>query len=126
MTIGRPAPILVSKVAGADLSSSQWMGVNLNASGQVITPAATTDPVYGILQNTPVTNETAQVAPVNGGGSTYIYLSGTIASGALVTVDGDGKATADVATGFNIGQLEAGGAVGELGVLRLGNLTQKA
>ena len=121
-----PAPMKVSKVAAADLSAKQYYAVKLDSAGKVTTCTATTDVPFGILQNAPVTNEAASIAPVNGGGSSYVYLSGTIASAALVTIDANGAASADAATNYNIGQIEAGGAVGELGVIRLGNITVKA
>jgi len=121
-----PAPEKVSKVAAADLSAKQYYAVKLNSSGKVAACTSTVDVPFGILQNAPVTDEAASIAPLNGGGSSYIYLSGTIASAALVTIDANGAASADAAANYNIGQIEAGGAVGELGVIRLGNITVKA
>ncbi len=127
MTAGfTPAPLKVSKTAAGDLLLKQYYAVKLNTSGQVVACTASTDLPYGILQNTPVTDEVASIAPINGGGSSYIYLSGTLATAALVAISTTGAAAADAATGYNIGQLEAGGAVGEAGVIRLGNITVKA
>lgn len=121
-----PSPNMVSKVAAADLSSSQYEGVKLNTSGQVVDCSLTADIPYGILQNTPETGEEARIAPVNGGGSSYVELGATLATGALVRIHTDGTAKADLATAYNIGVLESGGATGELGVVRLGNIVVKA
>jgi hypothetical protein len=124
-----PAPVTVSKTAAEDLSAKKYYACKLNSSGQVAAISATTDVPYGIITgwyDDGVTNDAIDIAPVNGGGSAYIYLSGTIASAALITVDATGAASADAATNYNIGQLESGGAVGELGVVRLGNITVKA
>jgi len=125
MTTYNPGKI-VSIPAGADLSSSKYLGVKLNTSSQVIDMAATADICMGILQNEPVTGEAASVALVNGGGISKIYLSGTLAAGALVRADENGQAAADAATNYNIGQLLTGGAVDELGEVILGNITVKA
>jgi len=130
MTAGfRASPLPVSKTAGAVVTDKQNYACKLDTSGNVVPCTATTDVVYGIIQEytgSGVTGDAVEVAPVNGGGSSNIYLSGTIATGSLVTIDANGAASADAATNYNIGQLEAGGAVGELGVIRLGNITVKA
>ena len=126
MTIGLPNPKTVSKTAVADLSLLQYHAVKLDTAGKVTAITASTDLVYGIIQNTPVTDEAAEIAPINGGGSSFVYLSGTLASAVLVAPTASGTAMADTTGQYNMGQLEFGGAATEYGVLRLGNLTIKA
>ena len=108
------------------MSSYKYNAVKLDSNGKVAVITASTDLPYGILQNDPVTDEVAEVAPINGGGSSYIVLNATLASAALVSISASGRAAADTAGNYNIGQLESGGAIDELGVIRLGNITVKA
>ena len=124
MTDITPAPLTVSKTASSVIT--QHYGVKLNSSEGIDQCGLTADVTFGIAQNSGVTGDAIDVAPVNGGGSSYVILGGTIASAALVRIHTDGKAAADLASAFNIGVMEQGGAVGELGVVRLGNLTVKA
>ena len=78
--------------AGADLSSSQYRGVKLNATGQVIRTAADhTDEPTGILQNAP--NKAGERATVAVGGISKMEAEATsIAIGDNVSCSDDGRA----------------------------------
>ena len=112
----------VSKVAAADLSSSRYMHMKLDTNGKVTKCDSTADVPFGILQNKPVTDEAASIMPILGGGTTKVYLSTTLASAALVCTDANGYAAAAGSGKYTSGQLEVGGAVGELGEMRCGNM----
>lgn len=114
---------VISIPAGADLSSSTEKVVKLNSSGEVVDMAAITDVPVGILKNSPVTGEPAEIA-VNG--VSRIWLGATLSPGDLVGSSAAGKAVADAATNYNVGVLLKGGADGEIGEIILGSKTATA
>ncbi len=117
-------PVLdISLKAAADLSSAKFHFVTLDADRKVSLTASTIEIPFGVLQNAPVTDEPARVRLL---GISKIYLSGTLATGALVTTTADGEAGADAAANYNMGVLTLGGADTELGEIFLGNFTVKA
>jgi len=91
---------LVSKPAGEDLSSSQFMFVTLESDGTVDLADAVTDVIYGVLQNTPAAGETAVVMVI---GESKIVANGVLANGAIVGPATTGKAQAAVATQYPSG-----------------------
>lgn len=102
-----------SAPAGADLSALQYTFVTVNSSGAVVGAAANSLAV-GVLQNTPVAGEAANVAF---GGETKIKLGATLAPGAVVEVGATtGKAAAATGTGsYVMGIVTLGGADNEIG-----------
>lgn len=72
--------------------------VKLDASGNVINVAATTDDPVGILYNCPDASGTADVLAVNQQGSAKIVCGGTISRGAYVTFNTSGQAVAATQT----------------------------
>jgi len=59
--------VKVSRVAGADLSSSQYKFVKLdNGTGNVVAVDGATDRPFGVLQNTPTSGQIAEVTVVGG------------------------------------------------------------
>lgn len=99
-------------VAGADLSSSQYKFVKLNASGQAVAIAATTDMPVGVLQNTPKSGEAASIM---GMGITKLQGDVDLAKGAAIQTSADGQAAASATGGFMVGQvLEDNSAAGGL------------
>jgi len=106
-----------SKIAGEDLSSSQYMFVELVSQTNVELADAITDKVYGVLQNAPAAGE---VATIKLRGETKIVGSASLAIGTVVGPSTAGKAQAAVATQFPCGiVVEAPGADGDLGVIEL-------
>lgn len=100
----------VTRVAGADLSSSQYFGVELS-SGDVIVNSANGAVAYGVLQNEPESGEEATVAI---SGLTKATAGAAISQDADVAVDAGGKfitaATGDAIVGK---ALTAAGGDGE-------------
>jgi len=84
----------ITLVAGADLSSSQYLFVKQNASGQAILCAAATDVPIGVLQNAPTSGQEAEICVAGG---TKIKGGAAIALGALIGTASTGKAAALVA-----------------------------
>lgn len=102
--------------AGADLSSSQYRFVKLDASGDAVLCAAITDKPVGVLQNDPGLGEEAEILVT---GITKLSADGVIAIGAELGTSADGQADSIVSgtdtTVFKVGQaLEAAAAAGVL------------
>jgi hypothetical protein len=80
----------VTMVAGADLSSSQYLVVKLSGN-QVVLATGLTDRPFGILQNAPGSAGAAEVCIL---GKSKLVCGGSVASNALVGSDSAGKGTA--------------------------------
>lgn len=101
--------------AGADLSAKQYTFVKMSGTG-VVSAAAATDVVIGVLQNTPTSGQAAEVAV---SGITKLKASAAIAAGALVGTTSTGLAVAVVAgtdtTKYVFGQaITAAGAANDI------------
>lgn len=112
-----PYALKITLVAGADLSAAQYKFVKLDASGQAVLVAAATDKPIGILQNNPASGQEAEVTV--SGGSKFVG-SGSIAIGAQIGSDANGKGAALVAgtdtTKYVVGTvLVATGGDGQIG-----------
>ena len=80
--------------ANADLSSSQYRIVKVAADNSVNTSGGSTDDIIGVLQGTPESGSSAEVAVE---GTTKVLANGTLSAGDLVTSDSNGKAQKVVA-----------------------------
>lgn len=80
----------VTAITGADLSAAanQFKAVKLDANGNVVAFAATTDLPFGILQDTAVAG---RAVPVAVGGIVKCKAGATIAAGAPVAAAADGR-----------------------------------
>lgn len=78
----------VSRPAGADLSAKQSFFVKLNNQGAVVLAGAG-EAAIGTLRNKPTSGQTATVQV---SGVAKVVLGGTVAAGARVASDADGKA----------------------------------
>lgn len=107
-----------SKIAGADLSAKQFYVVKINSSGQIVL-AGDGEVAYGVLQDKPVSGAVGAVAVF---GQTKAILGGTVAAGAKVASDANGKVVT-ATTGENVlGVCVEGGAVNELRSIELRTL----
>ena len=111
--------------AGEDLSSSKYLIVQLDASGNIEIGEGGTDLLVGVLQNKP---ESGEAALYRFAGTTKVVASAAIAIGALVTSASDGEAVTtttdkDVVVGR---ALEAAGAAGDIIEIQLGIFTLSA
>jgi hypothetical protein len=116
----------ITLVAGADLSAKQFYAVKVNSSGRAVLAAAG-EAAVGFLQNDPASG---QAGTIRVGGVSKAVAGGSVAAGALVTSNVDGKvvahtggrtdtsdsgAAADPLIGSNvIGVALTGGASGEV------------
>lgn len=75
-------------VAAADLSAKQYYAVKIDSNGQAALAAAG-EPAVGILQNKPIAGQSATVWAF--GPRSKAVAGGTIAAGALVASDANGK-----------------------------------
>lgn len=82
-----------TRVAGGDLSSSQYKFVKLNSSGQVVDIAANTDKPYGILQNAPASGGSAEVMLM---GISKVQGDADLTKGNQIGASADGQAAAYV------------------------------
>lgn len=82
--------LVVSFIAGADLSSYRYAPVRLDANGNVVL-AALNERAIGILQNTPTAGQAASVMLY---GVTKAVANGAISVGAAVTSAGNGRVQA--------------------------------
>lgn len=96
-----------SLVCSEDLSAKQFYIVQQDANGLAEVGEGATDLLLGVLQNKPKSGETALV---RFGWTTKVICGGTVAIGAWVTSDSNGKAVATTTDGdIVIGKaLEAG------------------
>ena len=91
MTTHTKAQLLAGVKAGADLSSSQYIAVKFDGSGDIIAAGAG-ELAIGILQNAPADEASADVA-IPGGGA-LAACGGTVAAGAFLKADANGKLVA--------------------------------
>jgi hypothetical protein len=110
-------PFKITLEAGADLSSSQYYFVKLNASGKAVVCAGATDIPVGVLQNNPTSGQAAEIVVV---GLTKVSSNAALAIGDLIGTSADGQADAKTAgtdtTEYVVGTvLTTTGAAGVVG-----------
>lgn len=98
----------MSLAAAADLTTKQFFAVKVDSNGKAALAAAG-EFAIGVLQNNPAIN---QVASIQFSGTTKAVAGGTIAAGAMVTVDANGKFV--TATGGRTNTSDAGVAADAL------------
>ena len=110
-----------SRLAGADLSSSQFLGVKLNSSSKVVAVSGATDYSYGVLLNAPTSGQAAEVCIF---GLTKAKAGGTVAAADQVMFANTGKVVTCVpgtdTTKYKIGTAVTGGASGEIITIAFG------
>ena len=102
----------VSLVAAADLTAKQFYVVKIDSAGKAALAGASDTTQVGILQDKTPNGTAATVAT---GGISKAVLGGTVASGAEVTSDANGKIIAATTGKYIIGICTAGGAANEIG-----------
>jgi hypothetical protein len=104
-------PVKITLVAGADLSSKQYLFVKLNTSGQAVICDGATDSPIGVLQNDPASGEEASVLVVGG---TKLVAGAAINPGVKIGTSATAKADAKVAgtdtTEYTVGVVLLGSA----------------
>ena len=87
-------PFKITLNAGADLSSSQYHFVKLDASGNAVECAATTDKPVGVLQNKPTSGNQAEIVVI---GVTKASADAAVVAGAQLGAAADGQVVTYVA-----------------------------
>lgn len=108
--------VRITLPAGADLSTSQYLFVKINSSGNAVLCSAATDKPIGVLQNSPVSGGEASITVVGG---TKLVTNAACDEGTVVGTASSGKGAPYVAgtdtTKFIVGSvILASGADGEL------------
>lgn len=105
-------PLKTSAIAGADLSAKQYHFVKLSADNTVIVCAAATDLPCGVLQNTPVSGDAAEVTVI---GETKLSGDADLDAGQLIGTSADGQADRKIPgtdpTEYIAGQVKVGNTV---------------
>jgi len=109
--------ILVTGVAGADLSEKQFRFVRISGDNTVNAISATTQVPAGVLQNDP---ESGQAAAVAIAGISKVVAGGTVTAGYVVTCDNEGRVVNATAGGYEVGIAWTGASnAGELCTIQI-------
>lgn len=101
----------ITRLAGADLSNSQYLFVEQSAAGAITVCNAAGEFSLGVLQNDPTSGQAGTVAV---SGVTKVVAGGNVAIGAKVATTAAGKALT-ATTGHQImGEAISGGALDEV------------
>lgn len=102
-----------SQLAAEDLRLKQFRFVKLNSSAKFILGTVAGERIDGVLQDTPNTDEPANVVTLNGSVSKIVVGAGvTLVAGDLIASDADGEAKVAVSTEFAAGKALEGGPAG--------------
>jgi hypothetical protein len=102
-------------IAGADLSSSQFLIVKLNGSNQIVLAAAATDISIGVLTDKPTLLRTGDVRLRTAAGTANVKIGGTVAVGDALTSNASGQAITTVTAGNQVlGYALEAGTVGQV------------
>lgn len=112
MSFENSLKVLGTQEAAADLSTHQFKGVKLDATGKVILASVDGELLAGVLQNNPLLGRTALVGY---GGVVQWKASAAVAAGAFVSTDNAGLVKTAVATKYIAGiALKAAAGAGEV------------
>lgn len=97
----------INSVAGADLSSSQYLFVKQHSTAGQVVVAGDGENAFGVLLNDPTAGQAATVAIA---GKVRVVAGGTVAIGARVAADAAGKAVTAASGDYVLGVAVTGGA----------------
>lgn len=104
----------ISVQASADLSAAQYLIMDINSSSQLATVATKGAKMAGVLQDKPAA--AGRVGALGISGKTKVVLGATVAAGAEVISDANGKAIAtDAIDQYVLGTCVVGGDANEIG-----------
>lgn len=113
-----PYVLKVTRIAGADLTGSQYLFVKKGTNpGEIVACTAATDVPFGVLQNAPASGAEAEVVVIGG---TKIKAGAALAEDAVIGTDTSGRAVALTVgtdtTKYSVGRMLAlTGAANEIG-----------
>ena len=84
-------PFKITLEAGADLSTKQYHFVKLDNAGKAVVCSGATDRPVGVLQNTPISGQAAEIVVV---GLTKVSSDAGLTIGAVIGTSADGQADA--------------------------------
>lgn len=112
--MGFDVQIPISLPANADLSASQYCGVTINASGNLVLPGAGA-PIVGILYTKPTAlGRAGEVMPPGSGVLKGKVATGGCTAGDDLKVDATGAFLTAVSTNLAVGKALATGAAGDI------------
>ena len=100
--------------AGADLRTSQYLGLKMSGANVVL--AGNGERIVGVLQNKPNSGEAVEIQTL---GITKGVLGDTVTAGADVAMDASGRFVPAAGSDAIIGMCLVGAAVGEIGTILL-------
>lgn len=101
----------VTMIAGADLSSSQYLFVKADSTARTVVLSGDGEDAFGVLQDTPTAGQACTVAV---GGVSKVKLGDTVAAGAVVASGASGVGVTSTNGDYMLGIALAGGASGEI------------
>lgn len=101
----------VTMIAGADLSSSQYLFVKTNSTAKTVVLCGDGEDAFGILQDDPVSGQACTVAI---GGVSKLKLGGSVTAGGPVSSGASGVGNASANGDYMLGYALAGGSSGEI------------
>lgn len=102
MATTQPGGRITKFEAAADLSAKQWYIVKAASATTVNLASAATDVLLGVLENAPVSGDTAVVVGRHSNETCKVIAGGSITLGAKITSDGNGKAVVTTTTGNQV------------------------
>jgi hypothetical protein len=104
--------------AGSDLSASQFCGVTINSSGQLVLPSAGAR-ILGILYTKPAAQGRPGTVETQAGKKLRAKYGGTVTAADPVKVDAAGKFVTAVSTNVAVGVAYKSGVNGDVGEIVL-------
>lgn len=101
----------VTMIAGADLSSSQYLFVATNTTAKTVVLCGDGADAFGVLQDAPTSGQACCVAI---GGISKVKLGGTVAAGGVVSSGASGIGVASANGDYMLGIALAGGDSGHI------------
>jgi len=106
--------------ASGDLAASQFYAVKLTGARVVDLASAGGEPIYGILQNTPLAGQAADIGIL---GVSKAAAGAAFAAGAQLMTDTTGRLITATSTNHRVAvALEAAGAAGQIVTVALGSI----
>lgn len=112
----------VSKTAAADLSAKQYYLVKVTAD-DTVNLAGAGDCAHGVLQDTPVSGQVCNVQTCY---ESKVVYGGTVAAGALLASDANGKAVTAATGNYIVGKAIVAGVAGDVGRMSINSAGAKA
>ncbi len=101
----------VTMIAGADLSSSQYLFVKTDSTAKTVVLCGDGEDAFGVLQDDPVSGQACTVAI---GGVSKVKLGGSVTAGAAISSGASGVGNTSANGDYMLGYALADGSSGEI------------